>query len=131
MIQHFRAPLLNFLLSSASRTASRLLAEMTKYHKIFQSGLDHNHKFSLGPHKIISAPNHQEVDKKTMPIFPPPKRVMDACLCLECSLQVVMYNWQEKAKQRRLVSRVPVLKRKKGKCCKTMHLYTIKICHSY
>ena len=87
---------------------------MTKYHKIFQSGLKHNHKFSLGPHKIISAPNHQEVDKKTTSIFPPPIRVMDVCLCLECLLQVVMYNCQEKAKQQRLVSRVPVLKRKKG-----------------
>ena len=43
---------------------------MIKTHKILQSGLDHNSKFSLGPHKIISAPNQQEVAWNTTPTFP-------------------------------------------------------------
>ena len=38
-----------------------LLAEMIQPYRIFQSGFDHNPKFSLGPHKIISGPNQQEV----------------------------------------------------------------------
>ena len=46
------------LLSSSSRTDLRLLPEMIKTHRILQSGLDHNSKFSLGAHKIISAPKH-------------------------------------------------------------------------
>ena len=70
MIQHFRAPLLQFLLSSASRTASRLLAEMIQPQRILQSVLDHNLKFSLGPDNIIGIPNKQEVAWKTMPTFP-------------------------------------------------------------
>ena len=57
-------------LSSTSRTVSRLLVEIIKPHRIFQSGLDHNSKFSLGPRKIISAMNHQEVAWKTMATFP-------------------------------------------------------------
>ena len=61
MTQCLRAPLLQFPLSSASTTASELLAEMIQPHRILQSGLDHNPKFSLGPHKIISIPNHQQV----------------------------------------------------------------------
>ncbi|KAM7319173.1 hypothetical protein ACRRTK_022285 [Alexandromys fortis] len=63
MHQRFRASLLQFLLSSASRTASRLLAEIIQPQRILQSGLglDHNPKFSLGPHKITSTPNQQEV----------------------------------------------------------------------
>ena len=57
-------------LSSSSRTGSRLLPEMIKTHRILQSGLDYNSKFSLGPHKIISAPNQQEVAWNTTPTFP-------------------------------------------------------------
>ena len=61
MTQHFRASLLKFPLSSTSRTASRLLTEMIQPHRILQSGLNQNPKFSLGPHKIISTLNQQEV----------------------------------------------------------------------
>ena len=43
--------LLQFPLSSASRTASRLLSEI----RILQSGLDHNSKSSLDPYKITSS----------------------------------------------------------------------------
>ena len=57
-------------LSFTSRTDSRLLPEMIKTHRILQSGLDYNFKFSLGPHKIISAPNQQEVAWNTMSTFP-------------------------------------------------------------
>ena len=39
----------------------KMLPEMIRTHRILQSGLDYNSKFSLGPHKIISAPNQQEV----------------------------------------------------------------------
>ena len=80
MIQHFRGPLLGFPLSSASRTLSRLLAEMIKPHIIFHSGLNHNSKFSLGPRKIISASNQQEVAWKTMLTFP--KKMVYGCLPL-------------------------------------------------
>ena len=61
MIQNFRVPLLEFPLSSTSRTASRLLAKTIKTHRILQSGLDYNPKFSLGPHKIIRVLSQQEV----------------------------------------------------------------------
>ena len=61
MIQLFKETLLELLLSFIFRTASRLLTEMIKPHRIFQSGLDHNPKFSLSPYKIISFPSHQEV----------------------------------------------------------------------
>ena len=57
-------------LRSTSRMDSRLLPEMIKTHRILQSGLDYNSKFSLGPHKIISAPNQQEVAWNTTPTFP-------------------------------------------------------------
>ena len=40
----------------------KMLPEMIKTHRILQSGHEYNSKFSLGPHKIISAPNQQEVD---------------------------------------------------------------------
>ena len=43
-------------MSSTSRTVSRLLTEMIKPHRIFQSELDCNSNFSLGPCKIISTP---------------------------------------------------------------------------
>ena len=43
------------------RTASRLQVEMNKPQRIIQSVLDHNLKFSLGPHNIISAPKQKEV----------------------------------------------------------------------
>ena len=56
--------------SSSSRTGSRLLPEMIKTHRILQSGLYYNSKFSLGPHKSISAPNQQEVAWNTTPTFP-------------------------------------------------------------
>ena len=55
---------------SSSRTGSRLLPEMIKTHRILQSGLDHNSKFSLGPHKIISALNQLEVAWNTTPTLP-------------------------------------------------------------
>ena len=58
------------VLSSSSRTDLRLLPEMIKTHRILQSGLDHNSKFSLGPHKIISTPNQLEVAWNTTPTFP-------------------------------------------------------------
>ena len=74
MIQHFRGPQVEFPLSSTSRTVSRLLAEMIKTHRIIKLGLDHNPKFSLGPHKIISAHNQQEVAWK--------KWIMNFFLCL-------------------------------------------------
>ena len=48
----------------------KLLPEMIKTRRILQSGLDHNSKFSLGPHKIMSAPNKQEVAWNTIPSFP-------------------------------------------------------------
>lgn len=51
---------LEFPLSSTSGTASRWLTEMIQLHRLLQSGLNHNHKFSLDPHKIISIPNQQE-----------------------------------------------------------------------
>ena len=41
---------------------------MTKTHRILQSGLDYNSKFSLGPHKNISAPNQLEVAWNTTPL---------------------------------------------------------------
>ena len=56
--------------SSSSRAGSRLLPEMIKTHRILQSELDYNSKFSLGPHKIISDPNQQEVAWNTTPTFP-------------------------------------------------------------
>ena len=97
MIQRFRGPLLEFPLSSTSRTVLRLLVKMIKTHRIFQSGLDHNSKFSLGSHKIISTPNQQEVAWNTISTFPStPKKVMDAYLCFDCWLQVVMDNGQRK-----------------------------------
>ena len=57
-------------LSSSSRIGSRLLPEMIKTHRILQSGLDHNSKFSLHPRKIISAPNQLEVVWNTTLTFP-------------------------------------------------------------
>ncbi|KAM7340586.1 hypothetical protein ACRRTK_001201 [Alexandromys fortis] len=42
-------------------TQNNSKTEMIKPHRIHQSGLDHNSKFSLGLHKIISVPNQQEV----------------------------------------------------------------------
>ena len=44
--------------------------EWSKLNRILQSWLDYNSKFSLGPHKIISAPNQPEVAWNTMPTFP-------------------------------------------------------------
>ena len=38
----------------------KMLPEMIRTHRILQSGLDYNSKFSLGPYKI-STPNQQEV----------------------------------------------------------------------
>ena len=70
MIQHFRGSLLEFLLSSTFKTASRLLAEMIKLQKIYLSGLGDNIKFSLDSHKIIRALNEQEVAYKTMYTIP-------------------------------------------------------------
>ena len=60
-IEFIQALLLEFPLSSTHRTASRLLAEMIKHHKIFQSGLDYTPTFSLGSHKTIISHNQQEV----------------------------------------------------------------------
>ena len=95
MTQHSRVPLFQFPLSSTSRKASRVLTEMIQTQRILLSGFNHNPKFSLGPHKIISAPNQQGVVGKTMPTFPK-KCIMDVCLCLERWLQDVMDNCQEK-----------------------------------
>lgn len=57
MIQHYKAPLLLYLLSSAYKTVSRMLIEMILTPRIVQSGLDYNTKFSQVFPKIISAPN--------------------------------------------------------------------------
>ena len=59
MIQRFREQLSQFPLRSTSRTASRLQTEVIQSHRILQSGPGHNLTFSLGRHKIISAPNQQ------------------------------------------------------------------------
>ena len=48
----------------------KMLPEIIKTYRILQSGLAHNSKFSLGPHKIISVPNQLEVAWNTMPTFP-------------------------------------------------------------
>ena len=58
------------LLSSTSRTPSRLLTEMIQPYRILLSGLDHNPQFSLGRHKIISTSSQQEVAKKTTQTCP-------------------------------------------------------------
>ena len=42
----------------------------SRLNRILQSELDYNSKFSLGPHKIISTPNQQEVAWNTTPTFP-------------------------------------------------------------
>ena len=55
---------------SISRIVSRLLDEMIKPHRILQSGLGHNSKFYLGPYKIISVPNQQELAWKTVYTLP-------------------------------------------------------------
>ena len=83
---------MEFPLTSIPRAVSRMLAEIIKPNRI----LDHNSKFSLGPNKIISTTNQQEVSWKTTSTFPK-KWIMDVCLCLECWLQVVMINGQEKS----------------------------------
>lgn len=46
VIQHFKMPLLQSPHNSISRAASRLLVEMIKLHRLHQSGLDYNSKFS-------------------------------------------------------------------------------------
>lgn len=56
MILYFKMPLLQFPQNSATRKDSRMLAKMIQAHKMLQSGLAHNPKFSQGPSMVTSTP---------------------------------------------------------------------------